>query len=161
MRPYRRERIATAVRNIVSEAIVHKLHDPRIEALSSVTHVDVTGDLQLAKVYLSVPGGDAVERRMMAAMVGAAGYIKRMIAEELQLRQCPELRFFVDEGAKTARRTLELIEENRQASPEVVESDECVEAESTTESSDPPAGGAAPSAAGARDAPSAWEDAPE
>ena len=62
MRPFRKERVASVVRQVVGEAVVHGLHDPRIASLTSVTRVEMTGDLQIARVYLSVHGDEAAER---------------------------------------------------------------------------------------------------
>jgi ribosome-binding factor A len=118
MRPYRKERIASAIRSIVGSAIAHKLQDPRVSGLTTVTRVELSADLQLAKVYLSVPGESACERKTMAAMRHATGYIRRMVAHQLQLRQCPELRFMIDDGIKGAREVLKLLEENRRGHPE-------------------------------------------
>jgi ribosome-binding factor A len=118
MRPYRKERVANVVRNVVGEAIVHRMQDPRIEPLTTVTRVEMTGDLALAKVYLSVHGGDAVERRTLWAIRHAAGFLQRALAQELPIRQCPELRFDIDRGVKEARRTMELLEENRRREPQ-------------------------------------------
>lgn len=121
MRPYRKQKVANAVRHIVSEAIVHRMNDPRVAPLTTVTRVEVTGDLMIARVFLSVQGGEAVESRTLAAMQHAAGFIQRMLARELSLRQCPEIRFEIDEAAKLARRTMELLAENRRSEPEIFE----------------------------------------
>ncbi len=120
MRPYRKERIANAVRNIVGEAIAHKMHDPRVQPLSNVTRVEVSGDLQLARVYLSIPGGEVAERRSLIAIQHATGYLQRMVAGQLQIRQCPELRFLIDERVKGTLRTMQLLEENRRKYPELL-----------------------------------------
>ena len=122
MRPYRKEKIASVVRAVVGEVILHRLQDPRIEPLTTVTRVEVTGDLLIAKVFLSVQGDDVGERRTLQAMRHAAGFIQRMLARELPVRHCPELRFEVDAGAKGARRTLELLEANRREEPELYSS---------------------------------------
>ena len=127
MRPYRREKLASLVRHIVGEAIVHRLHDPRVAPLTTVTRVEMTGDLLLARVYLSVPGDDAAESRTIAAMRHAAGYIQRMVARELSIRQCPELRFEVDKAVKGVRRTMELLDDIRRREPELFESQEADE----------------------------------
>lgn len=124
MRPYRKEKVASLVRRIVSEAIVHRLHDPRVAPLTTVTRVEMTDDLLIARVYLSVPGDDAVESRTIAAIRHAAGYIQRMVAHELSIRQCPELRFEIDKAVKGVRRTLELLEDIRRREPELFESQE-------------------------------------
>lgn len=122
MRPFRKEKVASVVRSVVGEAIVHRLNDPRVAPLTTVTRVQMTGDLLIARAYLSVQGDEAVERRTLKAMQHAAPFIQRMLARRLPLRQCPELRFEIDRAAKEARRTMELLEENRRRQPELYES---------------------------------------
>jgi ribosome-binding factor A len=117
MRPYRKERVASVVHTIVSEAIAHRMNDPRVEPLTTITRVEVTPDLLVAKVYLSVPGGQGPERKTLSALQHAAGYVQAIVARELNIRQCPELRFLIDEAWKGARHTLELLEENRRKEP--------------------------------------------
>jgi hypothetical protein len=57
----------------------------------------------------------------MAAIKHASGYLQRLVARELSIRHCPELRFAIDEAAKSARKTMELLEDNRRAHPELYE----------------------------------------
>jgi len=111
--------VASVIRDIVSDAIQRRMQDPRIAPLTTVTRVEVSGDLLVSKVYLSVPGSAAAEGKTLAAVRHAAGYIQRFVARELPLRQCPELRFEIDEALKEARRTLALLEENRRRYPAV------------------------------------------
>ncbi len=111
--PYRRERVASVVRQIVSEAIAHQMHDPRLEPLTAITRVEMTGDLLIAKIYVSVPGGAAAEGRTLAALRHATGYLQRQVAGGMTLRHCPELRFVADQGAQAARQAAELLEENQ------------------------------------------------
>ena len=113
MRPYRKERVGSLIRDLMGEALAMQISDPRVAPFTTVTRVDVSGDLMVAKVYLSVRGGDAVERRTLAGILHARGFLQGIVARNLSMRQCPELRFQIDEQAKTVRRTLELIEENR------------------------------------------------
>lgn len=113
MRPYRKERVASAVREIVSEALAHRMNDPRVEPLTTITRVEVTGDLLIARIFLSVPGGEPVERRTLRALQHARGFVQGIVARSLNLRQCPELRFEVDEAWKGARRTMELLDKIR------------------------------------------------
>lgn len=124
MRPYRRQRVANAVRQIVSEAIVRGLNDPRVAPLTTITRVEVTHDLLIARIFLSVQGGAAVESRTLAALKHATGHIKRMVARNLSIRQCPALRFEIDEVAKGTRLTMDLLAENRRTQPELFEPQE-------------------------------------
>lgn len=105
--------MASVIREIVSEGIARRLSDPRIAPLTTVSRVEVGPDLLTAIVYVTVPTGGADERRTIAAMKSATGYLQRMVAKELRLRQCPELRMEIDEQQKMVMRTLEQIETNR------------------------------------------------
>lgn len=117
MRQYRKEMLASVIRNVVSNAIAHRLHDPRVEPLTTVTRVELTSDLLVARVYVSVPGGDVAERRTITALRHAAGFVQRLVAQELTIRHCPEVRFDLDESQKIARQTLALLDEVRAEEP--------------------------------------------
>ena len=123
MKPYRKQRLASLVRDIVADAVNHRIHDPRVAPLTTVMRVEMSSDLQIAKVYVTVPGGEAIERRTLAGIRHAGGYIQRRVAHELSIRQCPELRFEIDERAKRLQETMQLLEENRLKHPEWFESD--------------------------------------
>ena len=113
MRSFRKEKVASTIRDIVSNVIAHKLQDPRVDPLTTVTRVVMSADLLSAKVHLSVHGGGAVERRTLEAIRHAGGYIQRILAGDLTMRHCPELRFEIDEAIEGVRRTMELLDENR------------------------------------------------
>lgn len=118
MRLYRREKLASVIRAIVGNAIDQRLQDPRVAPLTTVTRVELTPDLLIARVYVSVPGDDAAERRTMAALKSATGFVQRLVAKSLDIRHCPELRIGVDESLKIARRTMELLKDDVASSPE-------------------------------------------
>lgn len=112
MGSFRKEKVASTIRNIVSNVIAHQLHDPRVDPLTTVTRVVMSADLLTARVYLSVHGGGAAERRTLEAILHAGGYIQRILAGNLTMRHCPELRFEIDEAVEGVRRTMELLDEN-------------------------------------------------
>lgn len=115
MKPYRKQKLESAIHQMVSEVITQQLQDPRVSPLTTVTRVEVSGDLMVSKVYLSVLGGESEESRTLAAVRHAGGRIRSIVAHELAIRQCPEMQFYLDEGVRTARETLRLIEQNRRA----------------------------------------------
>ena len=99
----------------------------------------MTQDLQVAKVYLSVQGDDAVEKRTLQGVRHAGGYFRKMVAGCISLRQCPELRFEIDQGAKQARETLLLLGENLRRNPSLADSEETASERSDAEEElDPP-----------------------
>ena len=123
---FRKERVAGAIQEIVSEAITRKINDPRLAPLTTVSRVTVSGDLTVATVYFTVVGDEAVERRSLAALQNARGFIQHLVAQQIDLRQCPELRFELDEVAKKVRETMLLLDENRQREPHLYEAERAI-----------------------------------
>lgn len=119
MRPYRQQKVSSVIHQVVSEGIAFKLNDPRISALTTVTRVETTDDLLIARVYLTAPGDEAAEHRTLQAIRHAGGYLQHLVAQALTLRQCPELRFEIDETSKKVRKTMEILAENRRKDPDL------------------------------------------
>jgi ribosome-binding factor A len=107
----RTEKIASLIRRVVSEAIVHHLNDPRVSPMASVTQVKVTQDLQFADVWISVLGTQGQERTTLAGLQHASGYLQGLLARALATRQCPLLRFKLDPSIKKSFETLRLIDQ--------------------------------------------------
>jgi ribosome-binding factor A len=110
---YRKEKIASVVRECVSDAIARKISDPRLAPLTTVSRVEVHADVSIVTVFVTVPGGEATERRTLKALQHAGGYLQRFVAKALELRQCPELRIEIDVGARLTREMMQLLADNR------------------------------------------------
>ncbi|MCY2929351.1 MAG: 30S ribosome-binding factor RbfA [Planctomycetota bacterium] len=107
----RRERICSTIRRTIAEAILSKVADPRIDpARTSITNVEIAEDLLAAKVYISVLGDEAAQRRTMEAMRHAAGYFQELVGRQIQLRYTPSLEFHTDTQFKKTLETLEAIQ---------------------------------------------------
>lgn len=106
----RLERIGSVVRSVVSEAILTRLNDPRIPSLTSVTHVEVSPDLSVAKVHISVMAEDSRQRLCVTALENAAGRIRGMLGERLVARQVPRLKFVLDNSLKQSFETIQAID---------------------------------------------------
>lgn len=124
MGSFRREKVAGVVQEIVTSAIARKINDPRVSPMTTVTRVKVSGDLLIATVYLTVPGDEKSERKSVQGMQHAAPFVQRMLAQELGMRLCPELRFEADDELKRVQHTLGLINENRRTRPDLFPEDE-------------------------------------
>ena len=75
--------------------VLREVKDPRIsEAFISVTAVDVTPDLKYAKVYYSAMMGD--KKEIAKGLKSSAGYLRRQLAQRMNLRMTPELSFYED-----------------------------------------------------------------
>lgn len=77
--------------------------DPRI-GFATVTHVEVAGDLQHAKVYISVLGSETEKQQTMDALMRAVGFIRGEVSRRLRLRVAPELIFRLDESGEYSAR---------------------------------------------------------
>ena len=119
MANYRKGRVDEAMRKELSE-ILRTVKDPRVtSAFISITGVDCSADLKFAKVYYSVMG----ERRAGDAGKGlenASGYIRTRLAQSLNLRVTPELKFLADDSMKRGAHITELL---RRVEKELEEAD--------------------------------------
>ncbi len=109
----RQEKIARIVRESVSDSIANHLNDPRIEdAFVSVTRVDVSADLRIANVYLSVFGCDEkAQTTVFNAVAHAKKRIQMLLADKIQSRFCPVLTLHQDDSFKKTLKTLKLIDD--------------------------------------------------
>ncbi|MBQ8818476.1 MAG: 30S ribosome-binding factor RbfA [Clostridia bacterium] len=94
MANYRRGRINDEMQKELSY-ILREVKDPRVkDAFISITAVEATGDLKYAKVYYSAMMGD--KKEVAKGLKSSAGYIRRELAQRLNLRMTPELSFYED-----------------------------------------------------------------
>ena len=75
--------------------LLKDLSDPRLESVT-ITEVEVTGDLRLAKVFFSAGGNRSQEEASLHGLQSATGYIRKKLGKELRLRYTPDLLFKVD-----------------------------------------------------------------
>ena len=105
----RMERVAERVRIELSTLLIRAVRDPAVSAVT-ITHVSMTADLQLARIYYTVLDGS--DRRDTArGLRRAKTYLRRAIGQRLQLRQVPELRFIFDETLDQQDRLAQIFSE--------------------------------------------------
>ena len=106
----RTERLNSQIRRDLSELLRYEVKDPRVSGVVSVTRVDVSSDLQYARVYVSVYGTLREKEKTMAALGSAAGFLRRHLRGRLDTRQAPTLRFFLDDTLTEGNRMLDLLD---------------------------------------------------
>jgi len=106
----RTERLGALFRQELSELLRRELRDPRLSQLITITRVEVTPDLQYARVYVSVLGEPEEKREAMAALKGASAYLRHLLGQRLVLRRIPVLQFRLDESLEQGDRLLRLID---------------------------------------------------
>lgn len=92
----RPKRLNSLLKEVISEVIHKEVKDPRLHPLVSVTEVDITNDLQHAKVYISVIGTQAEKESSLAVLQSAAGFIAITASKKVTMRYFPALTFKLD-----------------------------------------------------------------
>ena len=93
-------------------AIISRLKDPRLEGgLLTVTRLDVTPDLDVAKVYISVMGAPDGPAPVVQALNGAAGHVRTELSRKMHIRKAPRLVFVEDDGAAYAAHINQLLKD--------------------------------------------------
>jgi ribosome-binding factor A len=110
MPSHRPERVAEAIREVVSSAILFEVADPRVKGVT-VLRAEVTGDLRNATVYVSTMGTESEQKLAMRGLQHAAGFLQSRVAARLQTRFTPALAFRRDEGVKKSIEISRLIDQ--------------------------------------------------
>src|SRR5579859_6717973 len=92
----RTQQVSDEIRRILSEVIQSELKDPRV-GFATVVNVEMSADLQHARVWVSVMGDAAQQQDTMDALEHARGFLRRQVAAQLRhLRSVPELHLKLD-----------------------------------------------------------------
>jgi len=103
-------RVGALIQQEVSQMVLHEIKDDRVGAgMVSITLVDVSGDLQHAKIYVSVYGTDEARAETMEGLKSATGFVRRELGKRLSLRRTPEIAFIEDRGIEKGNRVLTLL----------------------------------------------------
>lgn len=106
----RQKKLADQIKKIISEVVDRKLKDPR-KGFITITHVKLSGDLQIATVYFTVLGNDQDEEQSLNILQHATNFIRNEVAARTKTRFVPEIRFFIDDTMKQAQRIDQLLEQ--------------------------------------------------
>jgi ribosome-binding factor A len=111
---YRPDRVADQIRAEISQLLAREVHDPGVGFLT-VTRVQVSPDLQLARVYYTTIGSDTQRRATVKALQRAIPFLRYQIGKRLRLRRVPVLEFFFDKSVEHQARVEELLREIHEA----------------------------------------------
>ena len=104
-------RINAEVQRELSSILRSEIKDPRIGTMTSVTGAQVAPDLKTCRVYISVLGDERVKEETIRGLKSAEGYIRRMLARNLNLRNTPELTFVLDQSIEYGVHMFKMIDE--------------------------------------------------
>ena len=122
------ERVASMIRREISEMLVGGIKDERVSlGMVSVTNVEVAGDLQHCKIFVSIFGSEEDRSEAMAGLKSASPFVKGELSRRLKMRRTPDLLFVLDRGLERGTNVLSLLnklEEERQEKGEPPEGSE-------------------------------------
>jgi ribosome-binding factor A len=119
----RTARVAEQIKREVSLMLMNDIKDDRVGAgLVSVMDVDVSGDLQHAKIFVSIYGTDEAKAETMAGLKSATGFVRSALGQRVRLRRTPEVIFVEDKTIERGNKVLSLLHQlslNRKDSVEL------------------------------------------
>ena len=109
------ERVASLIRREISELLTTNIRDARVhQGLVSVTSVEVAGDLQHCKIFVSVYGSEEERSQALEGLKAATPYVKGELGRRLKLRRTPEVVFQVDRSLERGTAVLGLLQKLEQ-----------------------------------------------
>jgi ribosome-binding factor A len=115
-------RVGESIRREVSQLLLSGIKDDRVGmGMVSVTDVQVSGDLQHAKIFVSIYGSNEAKAETMAGLKSATGYVRTELGQRLRLRRTPEVVFLEDESIERGTKVLSLINRLSQERKEIPE----------------------------------------
>jgi ribosome-binding factor A len=106
----RPERVADQIRSELGDLLTREVHDPGL-GFVTITRVQLTRDLQQARVFYTVLGDEKGRRQSDRTLHRALPFLRRQIGARLRLKRVPELQFIYDESIAGQDRIEQLINE--------------------------------------------------
>jgi ribosome-binding factor A len=108
MQGKRLDRVNQLIKEEISTLLQRELKDPRL-GFATVTHVETSKDLRVAKVFVSVLGDERQWAASLAALASARGFVRNWLRQHLDLRVTPEVDFRADHSMEHAARIQSLL----------------------------------------------------
>lgn len=117
MKKQRLEGIGKEMMRVISKVLLEEVKNPKIKGLVSVTEVNVTEDLKFADIYFSIlpPLNDEEKQydheEILEALNEIKGFLRKRVAEEVDIRFTPEIRVKLDNSMENAMKITKLLNE--------------------------------------------------
>ncbi|MEL6381047.1 MAG: 30S ribosome-binding factor RbfA [Cyanobacteria bacterium J06626_18] len=103
-------RVASLIKREVSQMLMSDIKDDRVGAgMVSITDVDVSGDLQHAKIFVSIYGTEEARNETMAGLHAATNFVRSELGHRIRLRRTPAIIFREDRSVERGTQVLSLI----------------------------------------------------
>src|SRR5580693_7323332 len=106
----RTEMLGRTIQKELALIIMRELHDPRLTGMPSITRVNVSPDLSVADVYVTIMGTPGQQTAALNALRHSAGLMRTRLTKALTLRVAPYIKFHFDEDLKKELEMMELLD---------------------------------------------------
>jgi ribosome-binding factor A len=104
-------RVSSLIKREVSQMLINEIKDDRVGAgMVSITDVDVSGDLQHARIFVSIYGTKEAKIETMAGLKSSTAFVRRELSNRMRLRRAPEVTFLEDLSLERGDRMISLID---------------------------------------------------
>ena len=108
---FRVKKMSSLIRKEMSDLLMRGIQDQRVnETLITITEVEVSGDLQHCKIFLSIFGDHNHKENVLKVLESAKGFLKGELGRRLQMRRTPEILFKLDKGMEQGTSVLNLLD---------------------------------------------------
>ncbi len=112
-------RVSSLIKREVSQMLLMDIKDDRVGAgMVSVTDVDLSNDLQHARIFVSIYGTEEAKEETMQGLKASAGYVRRELGQRIRLRRVPEVVFLEDSSIERGDRMLNLLNQLQSNRPD-------------------------------------------
>ncbi len=121
----RLEKISSLIKREISLMLISEIKDDRVgSGMVSITQVEVSGDLQHAKVFVSIYGTDAAKKETMEGLKACTSFVRKSLGQKIRLRHTPEIRFIQDTSLEKGDQLIKLIERITPSTPSTIVEEE-------------------------------------
>ena len=135
--PIRLKKIANRIKEDLSELLIYEVEDPRLTGVM-VTDVNVDRELYYANIYVSALEGKERSKEVLAGLESASGFLRSQLAQSIELRTFPRLRFYWDPTPENADRIEFLLKQLHEEEAAKVASAGTADSQTETNGSDKP-----------------------
>ena len=104
------QKVAALIRRETSQILINDIRDERVhQSMITITDVEVSGDLQHCKIFVSLFGDEAQKTEVLSGLDAATSFLKGELARRLQMRRAPEIVFKLDRGMEKGASVMQLL----------------------------------------------------
>lgn len=104
------EKVSSLIKREISQMLISEIKDDRVGAgMVSITEVEISGDLQHAKVFVSIYGTDSAKNQTMEGLKACTPFVRKSLGKRLSLRHTPEIRFMEDSSLEKGDKLINFI----------------------------------------------------